>query len=313
MHKFFLCFRPPFAGGVIPLPFTIVRERTEMAVARKTEVGPVDGTPEKRMFWSIISDYDLKTGLCELVDNAIDLWTLGHQRRSLVVTITLDPARQLIVVKDNAGGVQHEELRLLIAPGGSRNDPNAVIIGIFGVGGKRASIALGEHVEIKTRYKKQETYQLDITKDWLETDEWEIPAYTIPNISPGTTTVEISQLRKPFTQEHVDEMITHLGETYAWFLHQNCAITINQTPVVPKGLRPLGVPSRLPTRKDSVRHHARHGHSPRRHHRRTHHGPRPGTRELRRVRVLQPPPHRQGPQKPRRRVLRDQRSRSTTP
>src|ERR1039458_4853424 len=249
MHKFFLCFRPPFAGGVIPLPFTIVRERTEMAVARKTEVGPVDGTPEKRMFWSIISDYDLKTGLCELVDNAIDLWTLGHQRRSLVVTITLDPARQLIVVKDNAGGVQHEELRLLIAPGGSRNDPNAVIIGIFGVGGKRASIALGEHVEIKTRYKKQETYQLDITKDWLETDEWEIPAYTIPNISLGTTTVEISQLRKPFTQEHVDEMITHLGETYAWFLHQNCAITINQTPVVPKDFDHWAYPAGYPPGK----------------------------------------------------------------
>jgi hypothetical protein len=220
-----------------------------MAVARKTEVGPVDGTPEKRMFWSIISDYDLKTGLCELVDNAIDLWTLGHQRRSLVVTITLDPARQLIVVKDNAGGVQHEELRLLIAPGGSRNDPNAVIIGIFGVGGKRASIALGEHVEIKTRYKKQETYQLDITKDWLETDEWEIPAYTIPNISPGTTTVEISQLRKPFTQEHVDEMITHLGETYAWFLHQNCAITINQTPVVPKDFDHWAYPAGYPPGK----------------------------------------------------------------
>jgi hypothetical protein len=32
------------------------------SVTKKTEVGPLDGTPEKRMFWSIISDYDLKTG-----------------------------------------------------------------------------------------------------------------------------------------------------------------------------------------------------------------------------------------------------------
>ena len=31
-------------------------------VIRKTEIHPIDGTPEKRMFWSIISDYDLKTG-----------------------------------------------------------------------------------------------------------------------------------------------------------------------------------------------------------------------------------------------------------
>jgi HSP90 family molecular chaperone len=125
-----------------------------MPVARKTEIGPIDGTPVKRMFWSIISNYDLRTGLCELVDNAIDLWTLAGRQRSLSVAITLDAERQLIAVEDNAGGVKQEELRLLIAPGGSRNDPDAELIGIFGVGGKRASIALGEHVEIRTRYKR---------------------------------------------------------------------------------------------------------------------------------------------------------------
>ena len=50
-----------------------------MTIARKTEIAPIDGTPVKRMFWSIISDYDLRTGLCELVDNAIDLWTVTFE------------------------------------------------------------------------------------------------------------------------------------------------------------------------------------------------------------------------------------------
>ncbi len=49
-------------------------------VTFKTEVGLLDGTPEKRMFWSIIADYDLRTGMCELVDNAIDIW-MGHHPR----------------------------------------------------------------------------------------------------------------------------------------------------------------------------------------------------------------------------------------
>jgi hypothetical protein len=44
-------------------------------VTHKTELDVIDGTPEKRFFLSLISDYDLKTGLCELVDNAIDFWT----------------------------------------------------------------------------------------------------------------------------------------------------------------------------------------------------------------------------------------------
>ena len=87
-------------------------------VTRKTEIAPIDGTPEKRMFWSIISDYDLPTGLCELVDNAIDLWMAGGQKSKLNVEIVLDADRQLIRIFDNAGGVKQEELRLLVAPGG---------------------------------------------------------------------------------------------------------------------------------------------------------------------------------------------------
>jgi hypothetical protein len=220
-----------------------------MPVARKTEIGPIDGTPEKRMFWSIISDYDLKTGLCELIDNAIDIWTLAGRQDSLTVAVTLDADRQFIVVEDNAGGVKHEELRLLIAPGGSRNDPDDEIIGIFGVGGKRASIALGEHVEITTRHKKKEAYQLDITKDWLETDEWEIPAYSVPNISAGTTHVAISQLRKPFNQQDVDEISAHLGATYAWFLHQNCTVTLNETSIAAKEFGHWAYPKNYPPRQ----------------------------------------------------------------
>ncbi len=49
-------------------------------VTRKTEIGPVNGTPDKRLYWSIISDYDLHTGLCELIDNALDLWILEGKK-----------------------------------------------------------------------------------------------------------------------------------------------------------------------------------------------------------------------------------------
>src|SRR5258708_5481931 len=117
------------------------------SVTKKTEIGPIDGTPEKRMFWSIISDYDLKTGLCELVDNALDRWTLGNPKSPLLVELDLDANRQLISVVDNAGGVRQDQLRLLLAPGGSMNNPDAELIGIFGVGSKRAGIALGEQVQ----------------------------------------------------------------------------------------------------------------------------------------------------------------------
>jgi hypothetical protein len=205
-----------------------------MAVVRKTEIGPIAGTPDKRMFWSSITDYDLKTGLSELIGNAIDLWMMEDRKRLLAIAATLDPDRQLIVIHDNAGGIQHGELRLLIAPGGSRNNPHSEVIGILGVGGRRTDIALGEHVEIKTRHKKLQTYQADITKDWLEIEGWEIPAYEIPHIEPSTKNVEISQLSQPFSQVQVDEFITHLGETYSWFLHSGCTLTVNDQSICAK-------------------------------------------------------------------------------
>ena len=109
-----------------------------MSVIRKSEIEPVDGTPLKRMFWSIISDYNLKTGLCELVDNALDTWLRADRVGAPKIEVFLDADRQLISIVDNAGGVRHDDLKVLVAPGGSKNDPAADLIGIFGVGSKRA-------------------------------------------------------------------------------------------------------------------------------------------------------------------------------
>lgn len=221
---------------------------TIVTVTKKTEIGPVNGTPDKRMYWSIISDYGLKTGLCELVDNAIDRWTIANQKQPLTINIALDANRQLISVNDNAGGVREDQLRLLLAPGGSMNDPNAEVIGIFGVGSKRAGIALGERVEIRTRFRKKRSLQLDITAEWLESEDWTMNYYAIPDITPGTTQVEISHLRKPFAESDVSDIRTHLGETYAWFLGRGCQLVVNGFAVGPHTFDCWAFPPQFPPR-----------------------------------------------------------------
>jgi histidine kinase/DNA gyrase B/HSP90-like ATPase len=202
-------------------------------IDRKTEIQAINGTPVKRIILSIISDYDLKTGLCELVDNALDQWSDRRYSGDLTVELSLDIERQLISVRDNAGGVGLDDLELLISPGRSRNNPSAVIIGIFGVGGKRSAIALAEHTEIKTRFKDQQTHELDITPTWIESDNWFLPAYAIPNIEPGTTQVSLSHLRSPITEQDVDALRVHLGQTYDWFLRKGCTIRLNDEAVAP--------------------------------------------------------------------------------
>jgi len=219
-------------------------------VVRKTELETINGTPEKRLFLSIISDYDLKTGLCELVDNALDLWIKNAKKPTkLEIQITLDAVRQLIKVKDNAGGVGQKQLRLLVAPGASGGSDNQNIIGIFGVGGKRAGVALGERVEIRTREKGGKSLQLDITNEWLEHEDWELPAYEIPNIEAGTTTVYISQLRQPFSESDVDRIRTELGEVYGWFIREGCQITLNSVPIAASDFNGWAYPSDFVPRK----------------------------------------------------------------
>lgn len=202
-------------------------------VLRKTEITTLDATPEKRSYWAIISDYDLRTGVCELVDNAIDIWTLSGKSAPLNIDIQLDVDRQLLLVSDNAGGVRNEDLRMLVAPGGSKNSPEDSTIGIFGVGSKRAVIALGELVSLKTHHPSDKSYQIDINREWLESPTWDLAAYEIPSIPPGTTTIELSALRRKIAEEDIDSLLRHLGEVYAHFLGKNCTISVNTQQVKP--------------------------------------------------------------------------------
>lgn len=201
---------------------------------QKKEASVVDGTPEKRLFLSIISDYGLKTGICELVDNALDLWIAGTRISDLHIEVTLDSSRQLIAVRDNAGGVKKDYLRFLVAPGASGNELGDNVIGIFGVGGKRAGVALGERVEIRTRYKKEKTFQIDITNDWLGSPDWHLNTYEIPNIPAGTTEVSISHMRQAFDEAEIEELRKHLSETYSNFLKQGCRISLNDKAIATK-------------------------------------------------------------------------------
>jgi len=195
------------------------------------------------MFWSIISDYDLRTGLCELIDNALDVWLREDRSKPLTIEIKLDAERQLISVKDNAGGVRFEDLSLLLAPGGSKNNPSSEVIGIFGVGSKRAGVALGEHVEIRTRHRRGRSLELNITKDWLESDDWRLAAYEIPDIEKGTTQVDISKLRRAFLATDIGALRVHLGQTYSWFIKNGCCIKLNDIAIEPEEFDNWSYPS----------------------------------------------------------------------
>jgi hypothetical protein len=201
----------------------------------KKEIGQLDATPSKRSFLSIIADYDLSRSICELVDNGLDAWVRGGRKPGLVIEIDLDLAQKTISVTDNAGGLPQAELQFVVGPGQTGSSATDETIGIFGVGTKRAVVALAQDITITTRHGTEKTYQVNLDENWLEEEDWKLPYYVVTNIAEGTTKVELQKLRIQIAERDVELLRDHLSCTYAKFLSaHNLSIKLNATPLKPR-------------------------------------------------------------------------------
>ena len=194
----------------------------------KKQVEPLSAIPSKRVFLAIIADYDLNRSVCELIDNALDIWVKNKKKAPLNITIELEKDQQIIRICDDAGGVKQSDLSNIVAPGQTSNTKTDEIIGIFGVGTKRAVVALAQDIKITTCYGKSGTFQIEFDEKWLGTDNWNIDVCEVDDISVGTTIIELKKLRIKLTEENISNLKDHLEATYGKFLEdQNIIIKIN--------------------------------------------------------------------------------------
>ncbi|MFA5862555.1 MAG: ATP-binding protein, partial [Candidatus Thermoplasmatota archaeon] len=174
--------------------------------------------PSKRVFYSIIADYDVNRSICELVDNAIDEWSRSGRKQPLDVSIELNQDQQTMQIVDNAGGVARDEIHILVGPGYSTNSPEGSTIGYFGVGTKRAVVALAQHISFRTCKPGKQTFLIEYDDSWLESESWSLPVYEVPAIPEGTTAIMLTRLRHSIDDTLVERQREHLAETYALFL-----------------------------------------------------------------------------------------------
>lgn len=216
----------------------------------KKSAGQIEATPSKRLYFSIIADYDLNRAICELIDNALDIWMKNHRANPINVDIDIDSDLQTIRVCDNAGGVKETLLSDVVAPGQTSNEPSEETIGIFGVGTKRAVIALAKNIKITTRYKRDKTFQIEIDEGWLTTDSWLLPKNEVDNISDGATVIELYNLRIPISQSLLVQLKEHLRATYAKFLaNTSVKIQLNKERVSPLYFEDWAYPPHNPPRR----------------------------------------------------------------
>lgn len=197
----------------------------------------IDATPNKRIYTSIIADYDIEKALCELIDNALDN-AKNNKLGSVEININLDKISQTISIEDNSGGVR--DLKNLISPGSTGNNPQDEIIGMFGVGTKRATVALANIIEIKTRIPNTKTKILKYDEDWVLKDpSWEITPHEAENedeeIKESRTQVNLYNLRKSFDYKYIEKIEKHFSQTYAYFLRDSTLIlNVNDDLILPE-------------------------------------------------------------------------------
>lgn len=200
----------------------------------KKQVDTLDATPHKRFILSIVSDYDLTRSMCELIDNSIDIWIKEGQNKKLKIKIDFDQFQKTILISDNAGGVAEKDLEYLISPGATTNKPDDFTIGIFGVGTKRAVIALSEDIKISTRKNDGKTYRIEFDKSWLLEDNWHLPYYEVDQIAEDTTQIELQKLLINIDEKIIEKLIENLSTIYSKFLvNDSFSIMINTKHIKP--------------------------------------------------------------------------------
>lgn len=217
----------------------------------KKAIDTLDATPSKRLYQSIIADYDLNRSICELVDNALNVWARGGRSKAIAIEILLNKTQQTITVKDNAGGLRKSEMRHIVAPGETGTKETDETIGIFGVGTKRAVVALAQDIKITTRFPKEVTHRLDFDENWLEDDDdWQLNVYEVDPIPEGSTVVELQKLRTPITDETQTQLKDHLRSTYAKFItNKNVIIKLDGETLTPEFFENWAYPPGYPPTK----------------------------------------------------------------
>lgn len=199
-----------------------------------TYLEDIDTTPDKKILLTVSKDIDLRRGISEMVDNSIDRWIVQNRAFSLKISIFMNEGEQTIQYEDNSGGIKEENLNLIIKPGGTERTEDEETIGIFGIGSKRALIALSDYSETISRFPGENTFKIIVDDEWLREDTWKIPKYCTDDIDEGKTIFRLRSLKFEFDEDQINEIKKALGETYYFYVKdQNVSISVNGTTIQP--------------------------------------------------------------------------------
>lgn len=220
----------------------------------------VDTQPTKEVVVSSLTrDATIEECIFDLIDNAIDAARGRIQAKGRVALdgfglpasyqgfhALLKIGGNGVTIEDNCGGISVETLKRMVLRFGQRS-AHEKGIGIFGVGLNRALFKLGKVSHLKTDTGRKRSELLLNTDDYVNSKDWDLPAYTFSTTGQVGTTIEITSPTEDISNRlsdpiFIDELINDASRRYFPFLQKSFKITINDIDVPPTS---------VPLRQDS--------------------------------------------------------------
>lgn len=181
-------------------------------------------SPSKEAYQAIKADVTPVSAFKELVDNALDNWQRVLKGLDpLDIEIEYWPEgpdqEERIVIRDDSGGVEEEDVKILFALGMTKKEKISGAIGAYGVGAKKAIINLGNEATIKSRHVDAEKgFGFHIDEDWLRDDtDWSVEKVEYDDVEEGVTEITIRDLNNSWDR-YRGNLVEDLQDTYQYFL-----------------------------------------------------------------------------------------------
>lgn len=183
-----------------------------------TNDNTIDLSPDKQIYRSAAVDVDPVDAIEELVDNALDNWARESNRVDNVnVNITAENGKT--IVKDDTGGLDRDDIKILFALGQTFQEDIEGSIGAYGIGAKKALVRLGESRIVKSRSRNYDTgYGFRVDEEWLESENWEVEVEEFDDLESGVTELVVESSTTVWDEGRITELKRRLGRTYQRFI-----------------------------------------------------------------------------------------------
>ena len=209
---------------------------------------PVEASPVKSFFVNMLTrDIKIDEAILDLLDNCVDgILRSGttegarpYQNRWARIEFNHDS----FMIADNCGGIPWDKSDYAFRMGRhpEYEDDTPGVIGVYGIGMKRAIFKMGKSCTISTKSGDDE-YEVNISRKWMEDEsDWDIPVDPADtNMREDGTTIVVGELHEGiatvFTEQaqvFQKDLNDLISSHYSLIIEKGLAVTINGQVVNP--------------------------------------------------------------------------------